>query len=69
MKVRELVGFLERHGFERVRVRGSHATFKLGRSTRIGLVVNHLNAEVDPVVLSNARRTLRAVGLELEDRA
>jgi len=68
MKVRDLVSFLERNGFERVRVRGSHATFKLGKATRIGLVVNRANDEVDPVVLSNARRTLRAVGITLEDR-
>ncbi|TAL42465.1 MAG: type II toxin-antitoxin system HicA family toxin [Salinibacterium sp.] len=68
MKVRELVSFLERSGFTHVRTHGSHATYKLGRSTRIGLVVNHPNDEVDPVVLSNARRTLRSVGIELGDR-
>ena len=68
IKVRELRTRLGQLGCERHRGRGSHEVWRTPRGGMLVLVVNHLGTEVSATVLASTRHTLRAEGLDLDER-
>ena len=56
VKTRDALALLMSAGFEHVRTRGSHATYRHPDGRIMGVVVNHLGADVDYRALLELRR-------------
>lgn len=63
----EAAGMLEKSGFERVRVRGSHAIFRNTAGTVTVVPCNHPSHPVSPVVWASVRRAIAQGSKEAEN--